>query len=129
MMINPKKFMPLENRWQDIYKHLEKEGFKVYAPYMDIGECKDKYIVIKFYGSTKILGISSNQDLYQLLCYVPKNKYSILETFKQEVKKSMEDLRPMILPYGQEEISYYDDNIKAHYVGLIYKNYKRNKGE
>lgn len=125
MIQNVNKFKPLDNRWQDIYAHLDKEGFKVYSPGMAIGDCKNNYIVLKYYGSSKIAGISSNQDLYQLLLYVPQLKYSTMETFKEQVKASMKKLRPMILPFGQEEVSYYDESIKAHYTSIIYKNYKK----
>ena len=124
-MIDTKAFKPLENRWQDIFKHLENKGYKVYAPYNKIGECKNRFIVLKFAGSSKLYSFSTMQDLYEIFCYVPKNKYSEIDGFKEEVKVAMKELEPMILPYGQIEISYYDDDLKAYYVSMTYKNYKK----
>lgn len=43
----------------------------------------------------------------------------------QEVKKAMKALEPMILPYGSQTPSYYDDSVKAHMISIEYKNYKK----
>lgn len=111
-----------ENRWQDIYSHLKKEGFEVYAPAQKIGECKSKYIVLKYSGATKIVGLSSKRDLYTIMCYVPENEYSSLNTFIDEVEESMFKLKPMIEQYSQPLSSYFDDTLKAHMVSWDYAN-------
>ena len=36
-----------ENRWQDIFLHLKKEGFDVYSPGIKLGECESEYLVVK----------------------------------------------------------------------------------
>ena len=113
------------SRWKDIYLHLQKEGFEVYSPGIKIGECQSPYIVIKNDGSSKHTSFSTNVDLYSILCYVPKQSYSLLEPFVQKLKKSMKDLEPLILPYGSQTSSYYDESIKAHMVSIEYKNYKK----
>lgn len=124
-MIDTTKFKPAENRWQDIFKHLESKGYKVYSPGTKLGDCLFKYIVVKFDGSTKLAGISTDDDLYSLLLYVPQQEYSQLDSFVQEVKKAMRELEPMILPYGSTLPSYFDDAVHAHYATIEYKNHKK----
>lgn len=114
-----------DSRWQDIYLHLQKEGFDVYSPGTKTGQCLNEYIVVKNNGSSKLASFSTNSDLYTIMCYVPKDKYSSLEPFIQKVKKSMKGLEPMILPQGSQTPSYYDDGFKAHMVSIGYKNYKK----
>ena len=113
------------SRWQDIYLHLKKAGFDVYSPSTKIGECTKEYIVVKNDGSFKHPMVSSDNDLYAVMCYVPKENYSRLEPMVQEVKKIMKGLEPMILPYGSQTPSYYDDSYKAHMISIEYKNYKK----
>lgn len=124
-MIDIKDFVPLESRWQDIYIHLEKKGYNVYAPGIKVGECVKPYIVIKNDGSYKHVNFSTDRDMYSIMCFVPKGQYSQLEPLVQKVKKDMKELEPMIVPYGQQMPSYYDDTYKAHYVSIEYENYKK----
>lgn len=124
-MIDTKEFIPLESRWQDIYEHLKKKGYDVYAPGTKNGECINPYIVIKNDGGYKHANFSTNRDMYAIMCYVPKGQYSKLEPMIQKVKKDMKELEPMIQPYGQQLPSYYDDTYKAHYITIEYENYKK----
>ena len=114
-----------ESRWQDIFSHLKSQGYDVHSPGMKTGECTSEYLVVKNDGSSKHLSFSTNVDLYAILCYVPKNRYSSLEPLVQRVKNSMRELEPMILPYGSQTPSYYDDSLKAHMVSIEYKNNKK----
>lgn len=118
-------FQYADSRWQDIFLHLKKEGFDVYSPGIKVGECTEEYIVVKNDGSSKHQTVSSDNDLYAVMCYVPKESYSRLEPMVQEVKKAMKGLEPMILPYGSQTPSYYDDSYKAHMISIEYKNYKK----
>lgn len=118
-------FQYADSRWQDIFLHLKKAGFDVYSPGMKTGECTEEYIVVKNDGSSKHPTVSSDNDLYAVMCYVPKESYSRLEPMVQEVKKAMKGLEPMILPYGSQTPSYYDDSYKAHMISIEYKNYKK----
>lgn len=118
----------LENigsRWKDIYSHLKNNGFDVYSPGVKIGECQEPYVVIKNDGSSKHSSFSTDVDLYSVMCYVPKQSYSLLEPFVQKLKESMKKLEPLILPYGTQSSSYYDESIKAHMISIEYKNYKK----
>lgn len=124
-MINANTFQYEESRWQDIFMCLKNQGFDVYSPGMKTGECTSEYLVVKNDGSSKHSSFSTDIDLYAVMCYVPKDRYSSLETLVQRVKNSMKELEPMILPYGSQTPSYYDDSLKAHMVSIEYKNYKK----
>lgn len=124
-MIDTKEFIPLDSRWQDIYTHLKNKGYDVYAPGIKVGECVSPYIVVKNDGSYKHVNFSTNRDMYSILCFVPKGQYSKLEVMVQSVIRDMKELEPMILPYGQQMPSYYDDTFKAHYISIEYENYKK----
>lgn len=114
-----------ESRWQDIFVHLGKNGFNVFPPGVKVGECTEKYIVVKNDGSTKVAGTSTEQEFYSVMCYVPLNEYSKLEVFKQDVKKCMSELSPMIKRHGKESPSFTDDKIKSHMISIEYSNYKK----
>ena len=124
-MIDVNMFEYKESRWQDIFLHLKNQGFDVYSPGTKTGECTSEYLVVKNDGSSKHVSFSTDVDLYAVMCYVPKEKYSTLEPLVQMVKKSMKELEPMIKPYGSQTPSYYDDSVKAHMVSIEYKNYKK----
>lgn len=124
-MIDTKEFVPLESRWQDIHAHLTSKGYIVYAPGTKNGECTEPYIVVKNDGSYKHTNFSTDRDMYAVMVYVPKGQYSKLEPLVQKVKRDMKELEPMILQYGQQLPSYYDDTIKAHYISIEYENYKK----
>lgn len=124
-MIDAETFEYADSRWQDIFLHLEKAGFKVYSPGIKTGECTFEYLVVKNDGSSKHASFSTDVDLYSVMCYVPKDKYSSLEPLVQRVKGAMKGLEPMIKPYGSQTPSYYDDSLKAHMISIMYKNYKK----
>ena len=124
-MISTTNFTYAESRWQDIFKCLKSAGFDVYSPSVKIGECTSSYIVVKNNGSSKHESFSTDIDLYSVMCYVPRDEYSKLEPMILEVKAVMKALEPMILPYGAQTPSFYDDNYKAHMVSIEYKNYKK----
>lgn len=114
-----------KSQWQQLYDFLESKKFNVYSPSQPIGECKEKYIAIKYSGSTRHVYCSTDVDIYTIFCYVPKNKYSEIEGYVQEVKKTMKEIYPHFIPTGQQTPSFYDKDIKAHMVSLDYKNYKK----
>lgn len=124
-MIDTKEFVPLESRWQDIHAHLKKKGYEVYAPGTKNGECTKPYIVVKNDGSYRHANFSTDREMYSIMCYVPKGQYSKLEPMVQKVKADMKELEPMIVRYGQQMPSYYDDTYKAHYISIEYENYKK----
>lgn len=118
-------FKYAESRWQDIFLHLKKSGIETYPPATKVGECVSEYVVVKNNGSSRHPSFSTDNDLYSVMCYVPKERYSLLEPFVQNIKKIMKGLEPMILPRGSQTPSYYDDSVKAHMISIEYKNYKK----
>lgn len=114
-----------KSRWYDVFQCLKGKGFDVYSPGTKVGECTTPYIVVKNDGSSAHSSFSTDVDLLSVMCYVPKQNYSKLEPMLLEVKQAMRTLQPMILPYGQQTPSYYDDSVKAHMVSIEYKNYKK----
>ena len=124
-MIDVSTFEYKDSRWQDIFLNLKKQGFDVYSPGIKTGECVSEYVVVKNDGSSKHTSFSTDVDLYAIMCYVPKNKYSSLEPLVQREKNAMKRLEPMIKPYVTQTPSYYDDSYKAHMVSIEYKNYKK----
>lgn len=127
-MIDTRTFNPGCSRWEDIFNQLKRSGFDVYSPGIKVGDCINPYVVVAIGSSTEHTSFSSSVDLYYIMCYVPKQEYSKLEPFVRSVEKSMAELEPMILPYGQMQSSFYDDTIKAHMVSITYKNYKKQGG-
>lgn len=114
-----------DGRMQDIYLHLKNDGFEVYFPAQKVGECISPYVVVRDATTSKYLDYSSTVTYYDLLCYIPKDHFSQLEPFVEEVKGSMKKLVPMILPTYTQTQSYYDDSIKAHMISVLYKNYRK----
>ncbi len=124
-MINTATFTYKESRWQDIYTHLKNSGFNVYSPSTKVGECSEPYVVVKNDGSSRHESYSTDVDLYAVMCYVPKTRYSFLEVYVSQVKRAMREIEPMIRPTGQQTPSYYDDTYKAHMISIGYRNYKK----
>lgn len=126
-MIDTATFKYEDSRWQDLYLFLESKGYDVYTPGQKEGECLSKYIVVKYAGSVKADMISSRRDLYDLILYVPKANYSQLESFVQQVISDMKEIEPLFMSYdNQQDTSYFDDSVKAHFVSIVYMNYKKN---
>lgn len=124
-MIDTRTFEYGCSRWEDIYNKLKQRGYDVYSPGIKTGDCTAPYVVVTIGSSTEHTSFSTNVDLYNVLCYVPKQSYSKLEPFVLGVEAVMEELKPMLLQYGQRQTSFYDDQIKAHMVSIQYKNYKK----
>lgn len=125
-MIDPTSFIYEESRAMDIYKALERNDIKVYFPGQPVGDCLFPYVIVKNDDSYKHVKMSTDRDMYAIICYVPYNKYSLLEPLVQNVKRIInKELYPMIRPYGQQMPSYFDQDIKAHYISIEYENYKK----
>lgn len=116
-----------DTRWQDIFIKLKEKGIEVYPPEVKTGECTRPYVVVKSAGRATPAEVSSSQDLYDLMCYVPGKEYSKLEGFVDSVEESMDELFPMIRSNHFRTASFYDDMVKAHMVSTQYVNWKKNK--
>ena len=115
-----------DTRWQDIFDKLQEKGIKVYSPEVKTGECTFPYVVVKNAGRVVSATISSSQDLYDLMCYVPGKQYSTLEGFVDSVEAAMDELFPMLRSNHFRTPSFYDDTVKAHMVSTQYVNWKKN---
>lgn len=125
-MIDTKNFTYSDSRLKDIYLFLKEIKQKnVYMPGTKEGECMEPYIVVKSSGGFKHADFSSSISTYTILCYVPKNKYSELESYVEDIKNCMKELFPLFRFSGNETPSFYDDEIKAHTVSIDYINYKK----
>lgn len=115
----------MSSRWEDVFRFLKSKNVNVFSPGIKVGECTEKYIVLKNAGASKHPNFSTQNSFYTIFCYVPKTKYSELETYVQSIKATMKELEPMILFTGNETPSYYDDTVKAHMISIEFKNYKK----
>ncbi len=116
--------------WQIVADILQKYGeLPVFPPATHKGQCTKPYIVLKEDGATNVAGYSSMYQYFRIMLYVPKNKYSQLDYYdKQLVKIIEEHIYPLLLPTGQKESDYYDDNYDAHMRTFLYRNVYRQKG-
>lgn len=116
----------MENtRYKDIFKHLKSKGFDVYAPAQHQGECTKPYLVLRDEGTTQFQGFSTTQNLYDVLCYVPRDQFTTLETYVDSVEAAMKELFPMVKSMHYRTPSFYDDSVKGHMVSTRYVNYRK----
>lgn len=114
---------------QDIIKQifdvLKEDGTDVYFPMQKQDECKNKYIVVKMDGVNPTMNVSSERPIYTIMCYVPKNNYTMLEGFIKETKDKLKKLYPLIEYAGNETPSFYDDDVKAHMISFQYQGIRK----
>lgn len=114
-----------KSQWEQLFLFLKNKGFSVYSPGQKIGKCTEPYIVIKYDGSTQHLNYSTDDDTYTIYCYVPKLKYSLLDSLIQSVKQAMKDFRPQFIFSGYIAGSIYEEEIEAHVTSIEYLNHKK----
>lgn len=114
-----------QNRIQDIYMCLKNSGLNVYFPAQHQGECITPYVVVKSSSNLQFRQYSTVVQYYDLLCYVPKDRYSALCPYVDKVKAAMKQLFPMITPAHYDTESFYDDTVKGHMISIQYQNYKK----
>lgn len=112
--------------WETILRHLKSAGIDAVQPTKKEGECLVPYTVVKPDGTSQFKSFSSTVTYYSLMCYAPRDKFSLLEPYVDEVKLAMKSLEPMVKPTGIETPAFYDDTYKAHMISIQYRNYKRN---
>ena len=112
-------------QWMTIYRQLKSDGIEVYSPGQHRGECLSPYTVVRDAGSNQLNGFSSIRTLYDILCYVPQDKFSMLEPYVERVKASMNKLYPAIIPTHFETPSFLDDTVKGHMVSIQYRNNRK----
>lgn len=110
---------------KQIREHLRDRGFDTFYPSQHKGECLKSYVVIKYDGASQVAGISSDQAIYTLMCYVPSEQYSTLMMYVEQVKEVMKELFPLVRPNGNETSSVYEDDNKSHMISVQYTNYRK----
>lgn len=110
---------------KQIRGHLRDKGFDTFYPSQHKGECLKPYVVIKYDGASQVAGVSSDQAIYTLMCYVPSEQYSTLMSYAEQVKEAMKELFPLVRPNGNETPSVYEDDNKSHMVSVQYTNYRK----
>lgn len=115
--------------WQIVMDILNKYGdLPVYPPATHNGECTEPYIVVKRDGGARIPSYSSQYQYIRIMIYVPRNQYSKLDEYQKRVENLIQEkIFPLLLPTGQIESDYYDDNYNAHMRAMLYRNVRRNK--
>lgn len=113
------------SRWSDIFDHLKANGYSVYPPAQKTGECKSKYVVVRGAGVNPVGVVSSTRAIYDIMLYVPYNKYSSIEPEVASLKQIMKGLFPMIRPTGNETPPFPDDAVKGFMVSVEYENYRK----
>ena len=114
--------------WENIATQFNEAGYEFYPPATKTGECKSRYIVCKASGVSPIGSFSSEVHYYTFMLYVPQNQYTELERFKKEVKELInKKLYPLLIDLGSETPDFYDEEVKAHMVSLMYRNSVRNQ--
>lgn len=115
----------MSTRIEDIYNHLKRNNIEVYFPEQHIGEVKSKYVVVRQQGENQFENYSSTVSTVDLYLYVPRNDYSQVQRFIDEVKEVMKGMRPMIKSTYYVSPTYYDDLIKGHTITMTYEYYRK----
>ena len=111
---------------QKIKDKLSEDGTEVYFPSYHKGECSKPYIVVKHAGAVDIPNISSDRPLYDIMLYVPENKYSFLEEFRNKTMSKLKTLFPMIkFVDGSDVGTIYEEEIKAHMLSIQYQGIRK----
>lgn len=117
--------MPSTSRSNDLYLHLKGKGADVYLPSQKEGECTSPYVVVKEGTTTTYRDFSSTATLYELLCYVPEDRYSTLVPYVEMVKRFMSDMYPMMRPTYTQTPPFHDTQVKGFMVSIQYVNYRK----
>lgn len=117
----------MSNVLKQIRDVLEKDGTDVYFPSQHEGECIKEYIVVKYDGAVDEIVVSSERPIYTIMCYVPQNEYSRLESFIQETKEKMRGIFPLVMYAGNQTPSFYDDSVKGHMISFQYEGCRKIK--
>ena len=111
--------------YEEIYKKLKSEGIEIYAPSQKNDLCKNRYVVIKEdgqYTRNKLTGYS----IITLYCYIPKNIYSKLEYFVDEIENELSNI-DFLVKTGNKSPKIYDDDVQGYFQTIEYYVYHKIK--
>lgn len=125
MPINPSEFVPKESRWADIFNLLKTKGVNVKSPTTNIGVITQPTVIVRNSGVMQHNTFTTEDFGYEVVVCVPESQYSKLEPLVVLVREYMKDLYPMVIDSHEVSASMYDEEIRAHYMTVAYKNYRR----
>jgi len=115
-----------QSHYQIIYMHLKKLGYEVYAPGQKRDKCDKPYVVIKESGQYATNGNVNGYSLIQIFCYYPKDKYSQLEFFIDNVRESLSEIDFLKMTGNKSPIMFFEE-IQAYGQSVEYQVFHRLK--
>jgi hypothetical protein len=109
-----------KTHYQKIYMCLKDAGFKVFAPMQNRDKCKESYIVIKENGQFATDSNINGYSLVQIFCYFPKDQYSQLEFFINNVKETLKKLDFLRATGNKSPILFFDE-VQAYGQSIEYQ--------
>lgn len=113
--------------WELMYRTLKDAGIDVYTPSQHEGDCVSPYVVISPQGSNRFNEYSTEVINIDVLCYVPMNKFSMLDPFVNEVKGILEGIYPVIKNTYNDVPGFPDDSNKSMSWSISYEGHKQLK--
>lgn len=115
--------------WQRIFNKLRDKGLNPIPLGKHIGECKERYCVIKeqtqsAYFNARGLGYRP----IDIIIFVPMASYLDVAPYVAEIKAAMRELRPDLRTTGTETPVITDDDRKAYTTSIVYQVMKRLEG-
>lgn len=113
--------------WQKIYLHLKKKGFEVYSVGQKRDKCTNSYIVLKEDGTHALNSNVNGYKLFDVIIYHPKENYSTMELYVEDVKKILKDkeMSKYLRPTGNETPSILDTEVEGYTSSIEYIQYKK----
>lgn len=117
----------IENKLKIIRDKLVSANIETYWPGQKQGECKKRYVVVRYAGSIDSVNISSSQQIIDILCYLPSDVYSQVESFPKEIEAILDELYPLLRPTNTKTAPFYNDSTKSYMVSLQFIYYTKNR--
>ncbi|MBS4536809.1 hypothetical protein GOQ29_14405 [Clostridium sp. D2Q-14] len=114
--------------WKKIYDKLKEKGLNPYPPGKHLGECIERYCVIK--ENSQVPYFNSNKTGYKIIdiiVLVPDNSYISISPYMKEIKAAMKELN-FIRKTGNETPVITDDSKKAYTLSIEYQLMKKLEG-
>jgi len=113
------------NLLQEVMLNLKNDGFEVYPPGIKRGKCEDPYIVLKSDIQSPIAGTNKvGYKIIDLIIFYPKTKYLEIESYKSQIKTSMNKLK-FIRKTGNETPVIIDVDRNAYTTSIEYIVHKK----
>ena len=107
-----------------LMEYLIDNGIKAYLPGQHNGDCTFNYVVLKDSGTSGYMGNNKiGTQLIDVIFFVPQNKYSKCEEFKNEIKTLLKEL-PGVRYAGDETGVITDDSVKGLTFSVMYESQK-----